>query len=96
MVQQADQHPLCKFPVDSEEIEYVLEEIKEIPACMSRYMKLERLNLGSNQISKIENIDKLVNLKELRLYMNRIKQIEGLDLADLVAAQVQSFQLHVP
>jgi Leucine-rich repeat (LRR) protein len=40
---------------------------------------LKSLELGSNKISKIENLDKLVNMVDLVLAKNKIKKVENLD-----------------
>lgn len=42
---------------------------------------LTKLQLGNNIIEKIENLDSLVNLRELDLSFNHIKVIENLDVS---------------
>ena len=41
-------------------------------------MTLEVLDMGDNRIRKIENIDSLVNIKELHLAKNKIQKIENI------------------
>ena len=45
---------------------------------MLKFTKLTRLSLHSNMITKIENLDSLVNLQKLYLDHNRIRCLEGL------------------
>jgi len=47
-----------------------------IPACISRLTALESLDLGSNKIGKIENLDELGNLEYLNLSNNKIPASE--------------------
>ncbi len=37
------------------------------------------MEIGSNRLTEIENLDKLLNLRELVLAKNKIKQIENLN-----------------
>jgi Leucine-rich repeat (LRR) protein len=50
-----------------------------IPAKIQDFVWLEELSLRSNQITKIEGLDKLVNLSTLSFESNQITKIEGLD-----------------
>ena len=45
---------------------------------MLKFTKLTRLSLHNNMITKIENLDSLVNLQKLYLDHNRIRCLEGL------------------
>ena len=45
---------------------------------MLKFTKLTRLSLHNNLITKIENLDSLVNLQKLYLDHNRIRCLEGL------------------
>ncbi|ODV58184.1 L domain-like protein [Ascoidea rubescens DSM 1968] len=56
--------------------------LNEIPKCINTFKDLESLNLSSNSITKIENIDELKKLKELILTNNSIKVIENIDDLD--------------
>lgn len=47
-------------------------------------MKLECLSIQANRITKIENLDKLVNLTELYISENGIEMIEGLENNKLI------------
>jgi len=49
--------------------------------------KLQTLNLRSNQINKIENLEKLTNLQELFLYSNQISDTTS--IRDLLLKQKQ-------
>lgn len=53
--------------------------LKEIPEQINKLTNLERLDLYSNNIKKINNLSKLVNLERLDLAYNKIKKIKGLD-----------------
>lgn len=44
---------------------------------------LTKLQLGNNIIEKIENLDSLVNLRELDLSFNHIKVIEDLEVSQV-------------
>jgi Leucine-rich repeat (LRR) protein len=49
---------------------------------------LSRLNLRSNQISKIENLDHLPNLSQLDLGNNQISKIENLRSSLLISVSL--------
>jgi Leucine-rich repeat (LRR) protein len=46
---------------------------------LSTFSSLKILSLQSNRITKLENLEDLVNLEELYLSHNGLKKIEGLD-----------------
>ncbi|ODV59497.1 L domain-like protein [Ascoidea rubescens DSM 1968] len=52
---------------------------KEIPVGINLLFYLENLDLSCNQISKIENLEELINLKELILFRNDIEKVENLE-----------------
>jgi internalin A len=54
-------------------------ELTEIPKEIAGLTALEKLDLSSNQITKIQNLDSLVNLRFLNLNSNQIPEIEDLD-----------------
>lgn len=54
-------------------------ELLEIPKEIADLTELQELNLGGNQITKIENLDRLVNLQVLNFSVNKISEIEGLN-----------------
>lgn len=56
---------------------------------------LTKLQLGNNIIRKIENLDSLVNLKQLDLSFNNIKVIENLDVSNCVNFQLQTLLIIV-
>jgi len=53
--------------------------LTKIEPCFRHLLKLRKLALQENQISKIENIGKCTNLQQLWLFSNKITQIENLD-----------------
>ena len=53
--------------------------LKVIPQEIAELTQLEGLYLHSNQLTKIEGLEKLVNLSELYLSYNRLTKIEGLE-----------------
>ena len=46
---------------------------------LHKFINLQILNLGNNQITEIKGLDNLVNLQTLDLYQNQIREIKGLD-----------------
>ncbi|MFX1390765.1 MAG: leucine-rich repeat domain-containing protein [Promethearchaeota archaeon] len=54
-----------------------IDDIKNLKN-LENFTYLEKLNLNYNQITQIQGLDKLVNLKALYLQGNRIKKIENL------------------
>jgi Leucine-rich repeat (LRR) protein len=69
--------------------EYVFEEaddlslnengLQEIPKWLERFANLQSVNLSSNHIRKLENLEILTKLRYLSIECNHIKKIEGLD-----------------
>jgi internalin A len=53
--------------------------LEKIPKEIADLTMLQELNLQDNEITKIENLDRLVNLQVLNLSINRISEIEGLN-----------------
>jgi internalin A len=51
----------------------------EVPNEIVDFIWLEKLDLSNNQITKIEGLDKLVNISKLSINRNKITKIEGLD-----------------
>ena len=69
-------------------------ELTQIPTEIRDFHWLESLLLSSNQISKIEGLENLVNLNELSLYKNQISKIEGLEtLVQLKALYIFANQI---
>jgi protein phosphatase 1 regulatory subunit 7 len=54
------------------------QELREIE-CLEPCVLLERLMLLENNISKIQGLGTLTNLRELQLYSNKIRKIENLE-----------------
>ena len=53
--------------------------LSTIPVEISNFTWLKNLDLSSNQISKIEGLESLVNLSTLDFSSNQILKIEGLE-----------------
>jgi len=54
-------------------------ELRWIPKELKNFKNLQELDLGYNQIAKIERINTLKQLRKLTLEYNKIKKIEGLE-----------------
>jgi Leucine-rich repeat (LRR) protein len=76
--------------------------IEEVDFAMSRFERLEELDLGSNQISSVRNMEMLPALTKLKLSKNRLrelpqvecfKSLRHLDVSDneLVALDISAF-----
>ena len=63
---------------DAESLSYSFKNLKRIDY-LAPFQALTKLQLDNNVISKIENLDHLVNLTWLDLSFNNITKIEGLD-----------------
>ena len=53
-------------------------ELRGIPKEIKNFKNLQELDLGYNEIPKIEGLNELKSLKKLTLEYNKIKRIEGL------------------
>ena len=60
-------------------LELIKLELKSVPKEINQCVWLKKLDLSSNQISKIENLDKISTLNSLKLSSNQISKIENLD-----------------
>ena len=77
-------------------IELVLlaKNLRKIPNIINNFSQLRNLWLNSNQIVKIEGLDKLDQLKKLSISNNKIKEIEGLkDLVKLEELYLNNNQI---
>ena len=70
---------IVEFEENIEKIYLTDENLVEIPYGLEQFKFLTTLNLDQNQISKIENLDKNINLNVLYLNNNKITKIENLD-----------------
>ena len=70
---------ICKCDPDTTTLIARGVQLDAVPACISRLIALEGLNLSNNKIAKIENLDALGKLEYLDLANNKIGKIEGLD-----------------
>ncbi len=78
--------------------------LKKMPDEITKFYRLEHLDLSRNEIKHIQNLDKLIYLKKLSLRENKIREIEGihqnqmleeLDLADNQIIEIQNlYNLH--
>ena len=66
-------------------------DLKKIPQEIQKLTELKELDLSHNQISKIENLDTLINLTTFDLENNQISKIENLDtLAKLTTLDLET------
>ncbi|MFY7938628.1 MAG: leucine-rich repeat protein, partial [Flavobacterium sp.] len=54
-------------------------QLQEIPQEINDFYWLKTLYLNNNKIEKISNLEKLVNLEELKINSNKISKIQGLE-----------------
>lgn len=73
-----------------------LNSFEQIDPILSKFSKLEWLDLSFNSIRVIANLDALVNLKKLYLVNNKIKKIEGVNtLTKLTMLELGSNRIRV-
>ncbi len=60
---------------------------------MKSCSNLKKLDLGSNEIKKIEHMDRLINLRELSLAFNHIERIENLRCPNLKVLDLSNNRL---
>ena len=70
---------VLKYNENIENIDLSNQNLIEIPKGLEQFKNLRILDLYNNQISKIENLDKNIDLTYLNLNNNKISKIENLD-----------------
>ena len=68
-----------KYDVNITKLDLTNKHLDHIPKKINQLTKLQKLCLGMNQITKIQNLDNLTNLQKLYLINNQITQIQNLD-----------------
>ena len=73
---------IVEFDENIKELNLSDMNLVEIPKGLEQFKDVITLNLSNNQISKIENLDKNINLNALSLSNNKITKIENIHHLD--------------